>query len=292
MNKAVTPEKTYLNRREIIKYAGKVGLITGLSALTRNTVASSNSLQSEITDFEKVTNYNNFYEFSTNKQAVAELAKALTTTPWPIECSGLIEKPTTIDAATLISSTEYIYRFRCVEGWSMVVPWQGIQLKKIIEQLAPLPAAKYVKFSSIYRPSEMIGQRKNSLEWPYTEALRLDEATHPLTILATGMYGKPLPKQNGAPVRLVVPWKYGFKSIKSIAKIEFLAEQPTSTWMQLAPEEYGFYANVNPKVAHPRWSQRRELRLGELKKRKTLLFNGYEKQVEHLYKGMDLAVHY
>lgn len=283
----ITPRKVYLNRRDFLQKAIALGAIA--ASASDFTAAASPDLTSEITDFKKVSRYNNYYEFSQNKDVIHQLAKDFTTSPWTLTFSGLIDHPGTLDLKELPSAETFTYRFRCVEGWSMVVPWQGIRLKDLLAPLKPKPEAKFVKFTSVYRPSEMIGQRRSVMAWPYTEALRIDEAMHPLTVLATGMYGKPLPNQNGAPVRLVVPWKYGFKSIKAIEKIEFVSEQPETSWGKLSPGEYGFYANVNPKVAHPRWSQRRELRLGESKKRKTLMYNGYEKEVAYLYKGMDLT---
>ena len=284
----ITEESLVLNRRRFLRHACTMGLLSPF-LLSSMSYAQPNET---ITPWDKATRYNNYFEFSDNKQAVAKLSEALTTTPWFIKCSGLIENPVSLNISELVPTQEYIYRFRCIEGWSMVVPWNGVSLARIIEKLRPKSSARFVKFTSLFRPKEMIGQRRSTLEWPYTEALRLDEAMHSLTILATGMYGKPLPNQNGAPVRLIVPWKYGFKSIKAITKIEFVETQPTSTWTLKSPGEYGFYANVNPDVPHPRWSQRRELRLGETKKRRTLPFNGYEKEVAYLYKGLDLKKNY
>jgi sulfoxide reductase catalytic subunit YedY len=218
------------------------------------------------------------------------LAQALTTSPWNITVEGEVAKPFTIGMEDLLkrfSTEERIYRLRCVEGWSMVIPWNGFPLHKLIDLAQPTGHARYIEFVSLLRPREMIGQRQSSLAWPYREALRLDEARHPLAFLATGLYGQTLPKQNGAPLRLVVPWKYGFKQIKAITHIRFLREQPKTSWQQLAPSEYGFYGNVNPEVAHPRWSQRRENRIGELRKRATLPFNGYAQEVAALYAGLD-----
>jgi methionine sulfoxide reductase catalytic subunit len=219
----------------------------------------------------------------------------LVTSPWQVEVGGLVGRPGVYDIDDLkqqFDPEERVYRLRCVEAWSMVIPWLGFPLHKLLQAVEPLSGAQYVRFETLYDPVQMPGQKSDWYEWPYVEGLRLDEAMHDLTLLATGLYGKDLLPQNGAPIRLVVPWKYGFKSIKSIVKIELVAEQPVSLWMAAAPEEYGFYANVNPKVSHPRWSQATERRLGESRRRKTLLFNGYEEQVAHLYEGMDLTVDY
>lgn len=246
------------------------------------------------TPLRAIRSYNNYYEFSSDKEAVRFLAEDFTTSPWTIEITGLVENPLTLDLDDLMAECleERVYRMRCVEGWSKVVPWEGVSLHRILARAKPLSAARYVRFVGTYRPDEMISQPRQVLEWPYTEALRIDEASHPLTILATGLYGKPLPNSNGAPVRLVVPWKYGFKSIKALQRIELVEEKPETTWNKAAPTEYGFYANVNPNVPHPRWNQRRETRLGEARKRETLMFNGYAEQVAYLYKGMDLKKHY
>ncbi len=299
----VTSEAIYLNRRHFLRMSSIRALqlaSAGYALSASPAVWASQALEcndaltfkhDELTPFKSATHYNNFYEFSPDKKAVAILAQELTTEPWNIEVGGLVENPLSlsIEQLTALGTVDRTYHFRCVEGWSMVIPWTGVQLCKLIEKVKPLKEARYVKFSSIYRPEEMISQRRPTMDWPYVEGLRLDEAQNPLTILATGMYGKPLPKQNGAPLRLVVPWKYGFKSIKTIKKIEFVSERPETSWMRLAPSEYGFYANVNPEVAHPRWSQRKEVRLGELKKRRTKPFNGYEEYVAHLYQGMNLT---
>lgn len=247
-------------------------------------------INSNITKKEYVQKYCNYYEFSTNKEAVAELSKSLVTSPWKIEIGGLVENPQFLSIADLKQLAVYdrTYRFRCVEGWSMVVPWRGVLLKDLVSLVKPKKEAGFVVFESLFRPKEMIAQRRGTMPWPYTEGLRLDEAVHPLTLLATGMYGDELAPQNGAPIRLIVPWKYGFKSIKAITKITFQKDRPISSWQKISPGEYGFYANVNPAVAHPRWSQRRELPLGEYKKIRTLAFNGYEEEVAKMYKGMDL----
>lgn len=246
------------------------------------------------TPLSDITGYNNFYEFSTDKKAVRHLAQALTIAPWTVTVEGEVEKPYTLDIreiSKLFGSEERIYRFRCVEGWSMVVPWNGFPLCKLIERARPTSKARFVEFVSLKRTSEMIGQRgaASGIEWPYREALRIDEAMHPLTFAVTGLYGEGLPKQNGAPLRIAVPWKYGFKNSKSITHIRLLNEQPNTSWARIAPAEYGFYGNVNPDVSHPRWSQARENRIGELRKRPTLMLNGYAEQVASLYTGMDPA---
>jgi sulfoxide reductase catalytic subunit YedY len=240
---------------------------------------------------EQITNYNNFYEFSTDKEAVAALARGFKTDPWSVAVGGMVAKPKTYTIQQLIdqfSPEERIYRLRCVEGWSMVIPWTGFPLHKLLDDVQPTGLAKYVRFETVKRPEEMPGQRDPFYDWPYVEGLRLDEAQNDLALLVTGLYGKPLPNQDGAPLRLAVPWKYGFKGIKSIVKIDLVDQQPTSLWMAAAPDEYGFYANVNPDVPHPRWSQATERRIGEVRRRRTLPFNGYGDQVADLYQGMDL----
>jgi sulfoxide reductase catalytic subunit YedY len=242
-----------------------------------------------------VTHYNNFYEFGTDKYSPAKNAQALTTDPWSIAIEGEVEKPGILQLEDILKQQqleERIYRLRCVERWSMVVPWIGFPLANLIKQAKPTSRAKYIEFETLYRPKEMVGQQRSVLDWPYVEGLRMDEAMHPLTILAVGLYGEVMPKQNGAPIRLVVPWKYGFKSIKSIVKIRFTEKQPVSSWTRAASNEYGFYSNVNPNVDHPRWSQRKERRLGEFFMRDTLMFNGYAEQVASLYKGMDLKKYF
>ncbi|MCC6957087.1 MAG: protein-methionine-sulfoxide reductase catalytic subunit MsrP, partial [Anaerolineales bacterium] len=252
-------------------------------------------LDDPLTSYEQITNYNNYYEFTTDKKGVAELAKNFRSSPWQIEIYGLVNHPQTLgmeDILTKFTQQERVYRMRCVEAWSMVIPWVGFPLSQLLELVEPKSEAKYVRFETLLDPKQMPGQKSPLFPWPYQEGLRLDEAMHDLTILATGLYGKSLLAQSGAPVRLVVPWKYGFKSIKSIVKIELVAEQPATLWSTLAPNEYGFYANVNPKVSHPRWSQESERRIGEKGGRPTLLFNGYEKQVAYLYKGMDLQQYF
>ncbi len=242
-----------------------------------------------------IATYNNFYEFGTDKYSPARNAKGLVTRPWTVAVEGEVKRPKLYDIDDLTKLApleERVYRLRCVEGWSMVVPWVGFQLDALIKKVEPTSRAKYVEFVTLLDPKRFPGQYRGVLTWPYLEGLRLDEAVHPLTILAVGLYGEALPNQNGAPIRLVVPWKYGFKSIKSIATIRFVEKQPVTSWMRAAPREYGFYSNVNPEVDHPRWSQARERRIGEFGKRKTLLFNGYAEQVAHLYKGIDLKINF
>ncbi len=248
-----------------------------------------------ITEYEYATGYNNFYEFSTDKEDVAKKAGSLKPRPWSITIDGEVENRGNYHFEDLIKMNdleERIYRFRCVEGWSMVIPWIGIELRKIIQRVKPNSFARFVKFTTLYDPEQMPGQKRRVLIWPYVEGLRLDEANHPLTLLAAGMYGKTLPNQNGAPLRLIVPWKYGFKSIKSIVRITFTREQPVNTWNAMNPIEYGFYSNVNPHVDHPRWSQAMERRIGEYKKVETLMFNGYAEQVGSMYQNMDLQKYY
>jgi len=258
--------------------------------------AAADELGDPLTPYEAVTGYNNYYEFTTDKEDVAPMAKDFRTSPWTVEVGGLVESPRTYAVEDLLSAfdqQERIYRMRCVEGWSMVIPWLGFPLASLIQQAGPTGEARYVRFEAILDPEQMPGQKSRWYEWPYIEGLRLDEAMNDLTILASGVYGKPMPAQNGAPLRLVVPWKYGFKSIKGIVRIDLVAEQPTSLWMAAAPNEYGFYANVNPNVDHPRWSQASERRIGgELQRRDTLMFNGYEEEVGALYAGMDLSANY
>ena len=290
----ITSEALYHERRTFLKGLAATALGFGLpqSLLAKDDCnIHLPSVEDELTPLQSITYYNNYYEFSTNKRVVFELAKALTLRPWSLTIEGEVESPFTIDIEDLLhgyTQEERIYRLRCVEGWGMVIPWQGIPLCKLLKKAAPTSRAKYVEFVSLHRPSEMIGQRMGSLQWPYREALRIDEAMHPLTLLVTGLYGKDLPPQNGAPLRLAVPWKYGFKSAKAITHIRLTEQQPTTSWNLAAPSEYGFYANVNPAVAHPRWAQNRENRIGELRKRPTLMFNGYAEQVASLYRGMDL----
>jgi sulfoxide reductase catalytic subunit YedY len=299
----ITPKSTFLNRRTFI--AGAAGLAAvplaqAVYAQEREklvTVASDYSTTEEPNSYEDVTTYNNFYEFGTGKGDPAKNSGSLTTRPWTIEIGGMVNNPGVIDMESLLADyplEERIYRLRCVEAWSMVVPWVGIPLASIIDKFDVQGSAKYVAFETLVRPEEMVGQRSTfgSLSWPYVEGLRLDEAIHPLTILAVGLYGEVMPNQNGAPVRLIVPWKYGFKSIKSIVKISFVEEQPPATWNILIPNEYGFYSNVNPTVDHPRWSQATERRIGGglfAKRIDTQMFNGYGEDVASLYDGMDLT---
>jgi sulfoxide reductase catalytic subunit YedY len=247
------------------------------------------------TSLVNITNYNNFYEFSTNKEAVARMAAGFVSRPWKVAVQGMVHKPRDFDLDELLRirpQEERIYRMRCVEGWSMVIPWNGFPLSRLLDMVEPMGSARFVAFESLLDPQRFPGQRGNVLNWPYVEGLRIDEAMHPLTILAAGLYGRELPAQNGAPLRLVVPWKYGFKGIKSIVKITLTSSMPPTTWNMAAPREYGFYSNVNPEVAHPRWSQATEQRIGESGRRPTLLFNGYAEQVGQLYTGMDLRANY
>ncbi len=300
----ITPEHIYNDRRNFIKNLGLILSSSALSTFTNTGFAALNTLPSfiqskdhgneKLTSFKDITSYNNYYEFGTSKSDPQDHAHLLKIDPWSISIEGSVAKPLKLDIDELIKLIpieERIYRLRCVEGWSMVIPWIGIPLNSLLKKVSPTGNAKYVEFVSLKRPSEMIGQKDDMLDWPYTEGLRLDEAMHPLTILAVGLYGKVLPKQNGAPIRLVVPWKYGFKSIKAITKIRLVEKMPISTWMKANPKEYGFYSNVNPEVDHPRWTQATERRIGEslLSPRlKTQMFNGYKEEVAHLYQGMDL----
>ncbi len=302
----ITPEHVYVHRREFLKLAGFTALSGVLAACGvapsssategTKTAGPTDELGDPVTPYDVTATYNNYYEFSTDKRAVHRLAKDFPTDPWTVEITGLVHNPFKIGLEDLLREfpqEERIYRLRCVEGWSAVIPWQGFPLAELLKRAEPKAEARFVRFVAVYNPEAMPGQRKyTTFPWPYTEGLRLDEAMHPLTILATGMYGKLLPPQNGAPVRLVVPWKYGFKSIKAVVRIELVAEQPKTLWNTVAPHEYGFYANVNPNVPHPRWSQATERRLGEPDRRPTLMFNGYEEQVAHLYEGMDLRTHF
>ena len=292
----------YLNRRQFITMAAvaAAGVVAGQNLFLPDARAGHKlnlsqkgrfSVQEKQTSYNNAAHYNNFYEFSTNKEDVADLASGFHTRPWTITIEGHVKKPGVYDIDKLISLfplEERIYRFRCVEGWSMVLPWAGFSLADFIRRLEPSSKARFVKFTTLYNPKEMPGQHRDILEWPYIEGLRMDEAMNPLTLIAAGMYGEVLPNQNGAPLRLVVPWKYGFKSIKSIIKLSFVEDMPANTWAISAPGEYGFYANVNPHVPHPRWTQSRERRLGEYFKRDTLMFNGYSDYVSVLYTGMDL----
>lgn len=285
----ITDESLFWNRRSFIKAAG-LGA-AAITLLPRSRRGLGTKGDDKLTPYEDVTGYNNYYEFGTDKGDPKEYSTQFRSRPWKVEIAGEVNKPASYDLDELLKGftpIERVYRHRCVEAWSMVVPWLAVPLGLVIDRLEPTSKAKYVEFTTILDPSQMPGQRTNILPWPYVEALRMDEARHPLTLLVTGLYGKPLPNQNGAPLRLIVPWKYGFKGGKSIVKIRFTEQQPMTTWNIAAPNEYGFYANVNPEVDHPRWSQARERRVGEFFKRKTLMFNGYADQVASLYSGLDL----
>ncbi|GAA3856494.1 protein-methionine-sulfoxide reductase catalytic subunit MsrP [Celeribacter arenosi] len=296
-----TPESVFLNRRSVIAGLAGAGLL-GASPLRAQDMPdftlNGYDTTEEANTFEEISSYNNFYEFGTDKGDPARYAEALTTDPWSVEIDGLVERPGSYDLADILAKVdidERIYRFRCVEAWSMVIPWNGFELNQLLSLAGVQPSAKYVRFETLFRPEEMRGQRLPLLDWPYVEGLRLDEAMHPLTIMATGVYGKDLPNQNGAPLRLVVPWKYGFKSIKSVVKVTLTDEQPINTWKATNFREYGFYSNVNPEVSHPRWSQASERRIGGgifASRIATLKFNGYESLVGDLYAGMDLSENY
>ncbi len=310
----ITPEATFRNRRFFMKsalYAG-TGLTTAalfkafaprremenhgasLAPLADTASYPKPGVDEPANSFTDIASYNNYYEFSTDKSGVASAARNFKTDPWKLEVGGLVKNPLTMDLSMIRSMAlvERIYRMRCVEGWSMVIPWIGFPLRDLLEKAQPTPEAKYVAFQSYYDIVQMPDSRSAGIPLPYVEGLRLDEAMHPLTLMATGLYGKSLPNQNGAPLRLVVPWKYGFKGIKSIVKITLTSEEPPTTWSAANPEEYGFYSNVNPSVPHPRWSQAREQRIGESFKRPTLMFNGYGAEVASLYEGMDLKINF
>jgi methionine sulfoxide reductase catalytic subunit len=309
----ITPERLFRSRRQFMRSAA--ALIGGAALLAAcgteappaassqpgatsgpgRVTGATDELGDKLTDYDSVVGYNNYYEFTTEEEDVAGLAKNFKTTPWTVAVGGLVNKPQTFaieDVLKQFPQEERIYRHRCVEGWSMVIPWTGFPLAKLLKQVEPTSHAKYVRFETVMRPEDMPGQASGYYTWPYVEGLRLDEAMNDLALLVTGVYGKPALPQNGAPLRLSVPWKYGFKSIKAIVKIDLVEEQPTSLWMNAAPNEYGFYANVNPDVPHPRWSQSTERRIGEFSRRKTLPFNGYADKVAHLYDGMDLSANY
>ena len=295
----ITPEKVYKNRRKFLK---DMGIVTGTALLSQNIMGSALSYTPEterkITDYKYATTYNNYYEFGTGKSDPHKNSQDFITKPWEITIDGEVEKKITLSVDEIINmfpSEERVYRFRCVEGWSMVIPWLGFPLNKLLNKAQPTSKAKYVKFTSVFDPEQMKGQRFPILDWPYKEGLRIDEAMHPLTLMVTGLYGKELPNQNGAPLRLIVPWKYGFKSAKAIVNISFVEKMPTSSWMKASPHEYGFYSNVNPNVAHPRWSQATERVIGEnvfAPRIQTLMFNGYGDEVASLYDGMDLKKNY
>jgi sulfoxide reductase catalytic subunit YedY len=301
----ITPRSVYLNRRNFLAGAATLAGATLLGGRLHDIISPNVAAMAgtklnyskgpfgtteKQTSLQDITHYNNYYEFSTDKYEPADLAKNFQTRPWTVRVEGLVNKPQTFDIDALLKMPleERIYRMRCVEGWSMVIPWIGFPLKSLLDQVQPNSKAKFVEFTSLLDLKRLPGQQRNVLNWPYVEGLRLDEAMHPLTILAVGLYGDTLPNQDGAPVRLVVPWKYGFKGIKAVVKIRLVEKQPVSTWTQSAPSEYGFYSNVNPNVDHPRWSQAKERRIGEFFKRPTLMFNGYGDQVASLYTGMDL----
>ncbi|CBL44378.1 oxidoreductase, molybdopterin-binding protein [gamma proteobacterium HdN1] len=287
-----TPRSLYRNRRQVIQRLVALGLCPfAFPALGEQEAHEQDEADDSITPAASALNYNNYYEFSTNKEAVAVLAQDFTTDSWQVRIDGEVEQPVTLNLPDILAlgTVQRTYRLRCVEGWSMVLPWEGVPLQALLAKVRPKATARFVRFTGTLRPEEMVNQRRPVLPWPYIEGLRLDEALHPLTLLATGLYGDPLPKQSGEPLRLLVPWKYAFKSIKAITRIELTRDQPSTSWQQQNPSEYGFYANVNPDVPHPRWSQKREARIGELRKRPTLPFNGYSTEVAHLYAGMDLA---
>ncbi|OYX45165.1 MAG: mononuclear molybdenum enzyme YedY [Rhodobacterales bacterium 32-67-9] len=293
----VTPRADFLNRRQLIAGAAALG-IAGPASAKLAYLPSAFSTDEEPNTLEEITTYNNFYEFGTGKGDPASYASALTVDPWSVKIDGMVDKPGNYDLSDILSGVtleERIYRLRCVEAWAMVVPWIGFQLSDLLARVGVQPAAKYVAFETLVRPEEMRGQTSALLDWPYREGLRLDEAMHPLTILATGLYGEEMPNQNGAPIRLVVPWKYGFKSIKSIVRISLTETQPQTTWNMQNPREYGFYSNVNPEVDHPRWSQATERHIGSGLfggREPTRKFNGYEDQVAGLYSDQDLAKDY
>jgi sulfoxide reductase catalytic subunit YedY len=325
----ITPQEVYVNRRLFMKTAVMAGSVAATAGVYRwlnsppvqvknrerlanlvdpttqptspdgaayddKTVRAFRVENEDQTPFEAITNYNNFYEFDTSKEGVAPASKSFVSKPWQVEVGGLCAKPKTFDLDDLLKlpQEQRVYRMRCVEAWSMVIPWVGFPLAALLNKVEPTSAAKYVKFTTLLDPTRMPNQRRDVLDWPYVEGLRMDEAMHPLTLLATGLYGAAMPPQNGAPVRLVVPWKYGFKGIKSIVKIQLVTEQPVSTWTSAAPNEYGFYSNVNPDVPHPRWYQNYERRIGEIARRPTLMFNGYGEQVASLYSGLDLKANF
>jgi sulfoxide reductase catalytic subunit YedY len=307
----ITPKQVYLSRRDFIKAAGVFGGALALAAcapqgsavsgqavptpVDASISAKKDELGSTVNSFADITTYNNYYEFTENKEGVARLSAKFKTRPWDVEVYGLVNKPKKYTLDELVKQfqpEERIYRLRCVEAWSMVIPWVGFPLAKLLKDVEPTSAAKYVRFETVTRPTEMPNENSPLYPWPYQEGLRMDEAMNDLAILATGMYGGELPAQNGGGMRLVVPWKYGFKSIKAVIKIELVAERPNTMWNTINSGEYGFYSNVNPQVDHPRWSQASERRIGELQRRDTLMFNGYAEQVAHLYDGMDLKLNY
>ena len=305
----ITPKSVYLNRRRFIKNSvhlaaaaylaaacspqNKDGPTTSTDSNSQSTLFNADEMGNPLTAYQDILGYTNFYEFSTSKTEPTKLASDFITDPWSVEISGLVNKPMTLDLdqiRNLFGEEERIYRMRCVEAWSMIIPWNGFPLSKILDMVEPKPEAKYVRFETIFDPAQMPGQESPFYPWPYVEGLRMDEAMHDLTLIVTGIYGEALQPQNGAPIRLVVPWKYGFKSIKSIVRIELVEEMPVSLWMAVGPNEYGFYANVNPSIDHPRWSQATERRIGTSNRIETLPYNGYEEEVAYIYEGMDLSV--
>ncbi|HWR64532.1 MAG TPA: protein-methionine-sulfoxide reductase catalytic subunit MsrP, partial [Bellilinea sp.] len=301
----ITPKSLYLNRRQFMKLAGSAGAAALLAACGVSPTEQPPAVEPGVTGFEdelgdpantfeEITNYNNYYEFTTDKAGVATLAEGFPTSPWQVEVGGLVQNPKVYDIDDLraFPQEERIYRLRCVEAWSLVIPWTGFPLASLLAEVEPMTSAKYVAFTTKLDEENMPGLRMPFYPWPYTEGLRLDEAMNDLALLVTGLYGETLPPQDGAPIRLAVPWKYGFKSIKSIVKIDLVEERPATLWNTVAPNEYGFYANVNPLVNHPRWSQATERRIGETKRRETLPFNGYLEQVQSLYEGMSLISNY
>ena len=294
----ITPEYIYQNRRSFIKSAAAGTASLMLGSFFSLSASSNTSSSEKLTSYKDITTYNNYYEFGTDKEDPSNNSGKFKISPWSITIEGEVEQAKTFSYEQIVKnfpSEERIYRLRCVEGWSMVIPWMGFSLSNLLKTVSPTSKAKFVEFISVYRPEEMIGQQSKILDWPYREGLRLDEAMHPLTIMATGLYGKNLPNQNGAPIRLVVPWKYGFKSAKAIVKIRLVENIPISSWMNASPAEYGFYSNVNPNVDHPRWSQATERRIGDSffdPRRPTEMFNGYANEVSNLYKGMDLRKYY
>jgi methionine sulfoxide reductase catalytic subunit len=310
LSSEITPKSLYMNRRAFLAGTAIAGAAAVAGVGLREMASPSSVVQAnaridgikqssfstteKITPYKDVTHYNNYYEFSTDKEGPAELAKNFKTRPWTVTIDGLVKKKQVLDVDTILKMAapeERIYRHRCVEGWSIVVPWVGFSLSELIKRADPLPKAKFVEFTTLNDPRQMPGLRVPVLDWPYVEGLRMDEAMHPLALLCFGMYGEVLPNQDGAPLRIVLPWKYGFKSAKAIVRVRFTEEQPINTWNKAAPSEYGFYSNVNPNVDHPRWSQAKERRLGEFFKRPTLMFNGYD-QVASLYSGMDLKKYF
>lgn len=306
----ITPKNVYTARRDLMKAGGLVAGALALNACAANEpiqeaaqtvtgnpeyASKTDELGGLVNEYDQITNYNNFYEFTTDKEKVAKLATGFTTSPWEITIDGLVNNPLTLSVDDLVKKytiEDRVYRLRCVEGWSMVIPWLGFELSALLKEVEPTSGAKYVRFESLLAKDKLPGQNNVLYPWPYQEGLRLDEAMNPLTLMATGLYGGELPAQNGGGIRLVVPWKYGFKSIKSIVRIELVSEEPDTLWSAIAPNEYGFYANVNPNVDHPRWSQSSERKIGDLSRKPTLMFNGYENEVASLYTGMDLRKYY